>query len=61
MTFAPKMTNLCFYPKSDNIGWIDVRLRIIKLESGGQQLPVTKKNLPRNIFNLEKSCFFINT
>ena len=32
--------------------WIDVRLRIVKLESGGQQLPVTKKNLSRNIFNL---------
>ena len=30
----------------------DVRLRIVKLESGGQQQPVTKKNLSRNIFNL---------
>ena len=39
--------------------WIDVRLRIVKLESGGQQLPVTKKNLSRNIFNLSKSSFLL--
>ena len=37
--------------------WIDVRLRIVKLESGGQQLPVTKKNLSRNVFILVKSSF----
>ena len=29
----------------------------VKLESGGQQLPVIKKNLSRNSFNLEKSSF----
>ena len=39
--------------------WIDVRLRIVKLELGGQQLPVTKKNPSRNIFNLEKSSFLL--
>ena len=39
--------------------WVDVCLCIVKLESGGQQLPVTKKNLPRNIFNLEKSSFLL--
>ena len=39
--------------------WIDVRLRIVKLESGGQQLPATEKNLSRNIFNLEKSSFLL--
>ena len=38
--------------------WIDVHLRIVKLESGGQQLPVTKKNLSWNIFNLEKSSLY---
>ena len=38
--------------------WMDVRLRIAKLESGGQQLPFTKENLSRNIFNLEKSPFY---
>ena len=38
-----------------------MRLRIVILESGGQQLPVTKKNLSRNIFNLEKSSFFIKS
>ena len=39
--------------------WIDVRLHMVKLESGGEQLPVTKKILSRNIFNLEKYSFFI--
>ena len=37
---------------------IDVRLLIVKLESG-QQLPVIKKNLSRNIFNIEKSSFLL--
>ena len=50
MTFAPKMPTIGFYPKSEY--WIDVLSRIVKLESGGQQLPVTKKNLSRNNFNL---------
>ena len=36
-----------------------MRLRIVNLESGGQQLPVTKKNLSRKSFNLEKYSFFI--
>ena len=47
-------------PKSEY--WIDVRLRIVKLESAGQQLPVTKKKkkkLSRNIFYLEKSSFLL--
>ena len=29
--------------------WIDVRLCIVKLESGGQQLPVTEKSLPKHL------------
>ena len=33
--------------------WINVRLCIVKLKSGGQQLPIAKKNLSLNIFNLE--------
>ena len=49
--FCTKMPTIGFYPKSREY-WIDVRLRIVKLESGGQQLPVAKKNLSRNIFNL---------
>ena len=35
--------------------------RIVKLETWGQQLPVIKKNLYENSFNLEKSSFFINS
>ena len=38
--------------------WTDVRLGIVKLESGGQRLPVTKKNLSRNVFNLENPLFY---
>ena len=57
MTFAPKIPTISFYPKSENQYWIDVCLHIVKLESGGQQLQVTKKNLFRNIFNLDKSSF----
>ena len=34
-------------------------LHIGKLESGGQQLPVMKKNHPGNRFNLEKSSFLL--
>ena len=30
--------------------WTDVHLRIVKLESGGQQLPVFKNNLSGNSF-----------
>ena len=37
--------------------WTDVDLRIVKLESGGQQLPVIKKNLRKYCFTLEKSSF----
>ena len=53
MTFEPKMPRKRFYPKSDNIG--QMCMLIVKLESGGQQLPVIKENLPENSFNLEKS------
>ena len=49
--FCTKNANNRFLSKIREY-WIDVRLRIVKLESGGQQLPVTKKNLSRNIFNL---------
>ena len=38
---------------------IDVHLRIVKLESGSQQLPVTKKTLSRNIFYLENPLFLL--
>ena len=58
MTFAPKMLTIGFLSKIREY-WIDVHLRIVKLESGGQQLPVTKKNLSQNIFNLEKSSFLL--
>ena len=34
-----------------------MHLCIVKLESGGQQLPVIKKTLSGNNFNLEKSSF----
>ena len=56
--FCTKNANNRFLSKIREY-WIDVRLRIVKLESGGQQLPVTKKNLSRNIFNLEKSSFLL--
>ena len=36
-----------------------MHLRIVKLESGGQQLPVIKKNHSGNKFNLEKSSFLL--
>ena len=55
--FCTKNANNRFLSKIREY-WIDVRLRIVKLESGGQQLPVTKENLSRNIFNLYKSSFF---
>ena len=38
--------------------WIDVRLRIAKLESEGQHLPFTKENLPE-IFLTLKNAFFL--
>ena len=56
--FCTKNANNRFLSKIREY-WIDVRLRIVKLESGGQQLPVAKKNLSRNIFNLEKSSFLL--
>ena len=56
MTFALKMPTIGFLSEIREY-WIDVRLRIAKLESEGQQLPFTKENLSRNIFNLEKSPF----
>ena len=36
-----------------------MRLHIVNLESGGQQLPVTKKNLSQNSLNLEKYSFLL--
>ena len=36
-----------------------MRLRIVNLESGGQQLLVTKKNLSRISFDLEKYYFLL--
>ena len=42
--------------------WIDVHLRIVKLESGTSyqgQLPVMKKNCAGNRLNLEKSSFVL--
>ena len=48
--FCTKNANNRFLSKIREY-WIDVRLRIVKLESG-QQLPVTKKNLSWNIFIL---------
>ena len=56
MTFEPKMSTIGFYPKSENIGQMCI-LCIVKLESGGQQLPVIKENLSGNSFNLEHSFF----
>ena len=56
MTFEPKMPTISFLSKIRKY-WIDVHLRIVKLESGGQQLPVTKTNCSGNRFNLEKSPF----
>ena len=46
-----------FYPKSENIGQMCI-LCIVKLESGGQQLLVIKKNLSGNSFKLE-NCLFL--
>ena len=36
-----------------------MRLPIVKLESGGEQLPVIKKNHSGNRFNLEKFSFLL--
>ena len=58
--FCTKNANNRFLSKIREY-WIDVRLRIVKLDSGGQQLPVTKKNLSRNIFNLYKILSFIKS
>ena len=35
-----------------------MHLRVVKLESGGQQLPVKKKNRSGNRCNLEKPLFY---
>ena len=56
--FCTKNANSRFLSKIREF-WIDVRLRIVKLELGSQQLPVTKNNPSRNIFNLEKSSFLL--
>ena len=49
--WTKKWQQLDFYPIWEY--WIDVPLRIVKLESGGQQLPVTKKNLPETVLTLK--------
>ena len=36
-----------------------MHLHIVKLESGGQQLPVIKKNRSGNRFNLENTLFLL--
>ena len=56
--FWTKNANNRCLSKSKNIYWTDVHLCIVKLESGGQQLPVTKKNRSGNSFNLEKNPLF---
>ena len=43
MTFEPNMPTIDFLSKPDNIGQMCV-CKIVKLESEGQQLLVTKKN-----------------
>ena len=37
----------------------NVHLRFVELESGGQQLPIIKKHLSGNSFNLKKFSFFL--
>ena len=60
MTFEPKIPTIGFRFLSKICEyWTDVHLRIVKLKSGGQQLPILKKNLSRNSFNLEKSPFLL--
>ena len=58
-----------FWTKNDNNRflskiweyWTDMHLQIVKLRSGGQQLPGSyKKNLFANSFNLEKSSFCLS-
>ena len=39
--------------------WTDVPLHIVKLESGGQQIPVIKENHSGNRFNLAKLSFLL--
>ena len=53
------MPSIGFYPKSENIG--QMCISALKLESGGQLLPVMKKNLSRNSFNLENPPFHQST
>ena len=59
MTFEPKnANNIFFFIQNQRI--LDRRaFAHCKLESGGQQLPVIKKNCSGNRFNLEKSSFCI--
>ena len=60
MTFEPKNANNIFLSKIWKKKWTDVHVCIVKLESGGQQLPIIKKNCSGNRFNLEKSSFLLN-
>ena len=57
MSFEPKTINNMFLSKFWAY-WTDAHLRIVKLELGGQQLPVMKKNLSTNSLKPEKSSFF---
>ena len=57
MTFVPKMPTIVFLSKIREY-WIDVRLRIVKLESGGQQLPIAKKKISPEIFLTLKNPLF---
>ena len=53
------MPTIGFYPNSENIGQMCIAFaRIVKLESGGQQLSVTKKNHSRKVLTLKIFFFF---
>ena len=60
MTCEPKIPTVSFLSKIWKY-WTDVHFRIVKMEAGGQQLPVIKKYCSGNRFNLEKSFFFIKS
>ena len=58
MTFDPKMPTMFFNPKSENIGQMCICARIIKLELGGQQLPVIKKTILEIALTLKNPVFY---
>ena len=50
MTFQPNKGTVVFDLKYGNIGQVCICIAIVNfLESAGQQLPVTKKNLSANV------------